>query len=316
MKYIVKRILQAIPLLLIITFICFMLINLAPYDAIDSITTPDMTKQEIEAKREAYGLNDPVIVQYGRWLGNICRGEFGYSLRSRTSISYDLKSRISSTIKLVLPSYLTAFLLAIVLGLVAGSHKNQWQDKLIDGICSIGIATPTFWFAMIIMFFFGYKLELFPLMGMHTIGKEDSILDFLQHFIMPYVVLTVGFIPDLTRYVRGSTIGQLKEDYVIVQKSFGASKAEILFKHVSKNVLLPLITKLGMALPMLVTGAVITETIFSWPGIGPYFVSAVQAMDYPIVMSILVLSGTLVILGNLLSDILYCVTDPRIKSMK
>ena len=189
-------------------------------------------------------------------------------------------------------------------------------DKLIDGICSIGIATPTFWFAMIIMFFFGYKLELFPLMGMHTIGKEDSILDFLQHFIMPYVVLTVGFIPDLTRYVRGSTIGQLKEDYVIVQKSFGASKAEILFKHVSKNVLLPLITKLGMALPMLVTGAVITETIFSWPGIGPYFVSAVQAMDYPIVMSILVLSGTLVILGNLLSDILYCVTDPRIKSMK
>ena len=179
MKYIVKRILQAIPLLLIITFICFMLINLAPYDAIDSITTPDMTKQEIEAKREAYGLNDPVIVQYGRWLGNICRGEFGYSLRSRTSISYDLKSRIPSTIKLVLPSYLTAFLLAIVLGLVAGSHKNQWQDKLIDGICSIGIATPTFWFAMIIMFFFGYKLELFPLMGMHTIGKEDSILDFL-----------------------------------------------------------------------------------------------------------------------------------------
>ena len=153
MKYIVKRILQAIPLLLIITFICFMLINLAPYDAIDSITTPDMTKQEIEAKREAYGLNDPVIVQYGRWLGNICRGEFGYSLRSRTSISYDLKSRIPSTIKLVLPSYLTAFLLAIVLGLVAGSHKNQWQDKLIDGICSIGIATPTFWFAMIIMFF-------------------------------------------------------------------------------------------------------------------------------------------------------------------
>lgn len=228
-----------------------MLINLAPYDAIDSITTPDMTKQEIEAKREAYGLNDPVIVQYGRWLGNICRGEFGYSLRSRTSISYDLKSRIPSTIKLVLPSYLTAFLLAIVLGLVAGSHKNQWQDKLIDGICSIGIATPTFWFAMIIMFFFGYKLELFPLMGMHTIGKEDSILDFLQHFIMPYVVLTVGFIPDLTRYVRGSTIGQLKEDYVIVQKSFGASKAEILFRHVSKNVLLPLITKLGMALPML-----------------------------------------------------------------
>ena len=256
------------------------------------------------------------MVQYGKWLLNLLQGDMGYSLVSHTSIKYDLIIRIPATISLVLPSYITAFLLAIVLGLVAGSHKNRWQDKLIDGFCSIGIATPTFWFAMILMYLLGYKWKLLPLMGMHTIGMEDSFADFIQHFIMPYVVLTIGFLPDLTRYVRGSTIGQLKEDYVLVQQAFGAKKAEILFKHVSKNVLLPLITKLGMALPMLVTGAVITETIFSWPGIGPYFVKAIQSLDYPIVMNILVLSGTLVILGNLLSDILYCLTDPRIKSMK
>ncbi|EOS82052.1 hypothetical protein C817_00106 [Dorea sp. 5-2] len=316
LKYIIKRILQAIPLLLLITLICFTLINLAPYDAIDSITTPEMSKAEVEAKREAYGLNDPMIVQYCRWVGNVLKGDFGYSLLSHTSIKYDLKIRIPATIKLVLPSYLTAYLLSIVLGLLAGSHKNKWQDKLIDGMCSVGISMPTFWFAMIVMYFFGYKFKMFPLMGMHTIGLEDSFADFMKHFIMPYVVLTVGFLPDLTRYVRGSTIGQLKEDYVIVQQAFGARKTEILFKHVGKNVLIPLITKLGMALPMLVTGAVITETIFSWPGIGSYFVKAISAMDYPIVMSILILSGTLVILGNLLSDVLYCLTDPRIKTMK
>ena len=316
LKYIIKRILQAVPLLLLIPLICFTLINLAPYDAIDSITTPDMSKAEIEAKREAYGLNDPLIVQYGRWVVNILKGDFGYSLLSHTSIKYDLKIRIPATIKLVLPSYLTAYLLSIVLGLVAGSHKNKWPDKLIDGFCSVGISMPTFWFAMIVMYFFGYKFRLFPLMGMHTIGLEDSFADFMKHFIMPYVVLTVGFLPDLTRYVRGSTVGQLKEDYVIVQQAFGAKRTEILFKHVGKNVLIPLITKLGMALPMLVTGAVITETIFSWPGIGSYFVKAISAMDYPIVMSILELSGTLVILGNLLSDVLYCLTDPRIKTMK
>ena len=316
LKYIIKRILQAVPLLLLITLICFTLINLAPYDAIDSITTPDMSKAEIEAKREAYGLNDPLIVQYGRWVVNILKGDFGYSLLSHTSIKYDLKIRIPATIKLVLPSYLTAYLLSSVLGLVAGRHKNKWPDKLIDGFCSVGISMPTFWFAMIVMYFFGYKFRLFPLMGMHTIGLEDSFADFMKHFIMPYVVLTVGFLPDLTRYVRGSTVGQLKEDYVIVQQAFGAKRTEILFKHVGKNVLIPLITKLGMALPMLVTGAVITETIFSWPGIGSYFVKAISAMDYPIVMSILVLSGTLVILGNLLSDVLYCLTDPRIKTMK
>ena len=304
LKYIVKRILQAIPLLLLVTIICFGLINLAPYDAIDSIITENMTEQEIEAKREEYGLNDSVPVQYVRWLQNVLKGEFGISLTNRTSISYDLANRIPATIKLVLPSYMTAYLLSIVLGLIAGSNKNKWPDKLIDGLCSVGIATPTFWVAMLMMYFLGYKLKLFPLMGMHTIGLENDLVDYLKHFAMPYMVLTIGFLPDLTRYVRGSTVSQLKEDYVIVQQSFGAKKSEILFKHVSKNVLIPLITKLGMALPMLVTGAVVTETIFSWPGIGSYFVKSISAMDYPIIMAILLLSSTLVILGNLLSDIL------------
>ncbi len=314
-KYIFKRILQAIPLLLLITIICFGLINLAPYDAIDSITTPDMTKAEVEAKREEYGLNDPVIVQYARWLKNISKGEFGYSLLSHTSIKYDLRNRIPATIQLVLPAYMSAYLLAIVLGLIAGSNQHKWQDKMIDGLCSVGISMPTFWFAMIVMYFLGHKYKLFPLTGMHTIGMEDSVADYFRHFAMPYIVLTIAFLPDLTRYVRSSTIGQMKEDYVMVQQAFGAKKREILFRHVSKNVLIPLITKLGMALPLLVTGAVITETIFAWPGIGSYFVKAIQSLDYPIVMSILVLSGTLVILGNLLSDILYCITDPRIKSL-
>lgn len=316
LKYTIKRILQAIPILFLITIICFTLINLAPYDAIDSIARPDMSRAEIEQKREEYGLNDPIHIQYIRWLKNVLQGEFGNSITSHTSIKHDLKNRIPPTIQLVLPAYTTAFLLAIVLGLIAGSNANKWQDKIIDGLCSIGIATPTFWFAMIVMYFLGYKAQLFPLTGMHTIGKEDSIIDYLQHFAMPYMVLVVAFLPDLTRYVRSSTISQMKEDYVMVQQAFGAKKIEILFKHISKNVLIPLITKLGMALPLLVTGAVITETIFAWPGIGSYFVKSIQSLDYPIVMSILLLSGSLVILGNLLSDILYCITDPRIKTMR
>ena len=148
---------------------------------------------------------------------------------------------------------------------------------------------------------------------MHTIGQENSMIDYLRHFLMPFIALFLSFLPDATRYVRSSTITQYSEDYVMVQQAFGASKAEIMFKHVCKNVLLPIITKLGMALPMLVTGAIITETIFGWPGVGPYFVKAIQGMDYPIVMVILVLSSTLVILGNLLSDILYCLTDRELR---
>ena len=315
LKYILKRILQAIPLLILITVICFALINLAPYDAVDAITTPDMSAAEIEMRREAYGLNDPVYVQYFRWLNNILHGNFGYSLLSHTSIKYDLMIRIPNTAILVLASYATAYVLAIVLGLVAGSYKNRWPDKIIDGLCSIGIATPTFWFAMLLIYIFSFRMKIFPIMGMHTVGN-NSLGDLLWHFLLPYITLVVGFLPDLTRFVRGSTIGQMKEDYVVVQQAFGAKKVQILFHHIIRNVMIPMVTKLGMALPQLVTGAVVTETVFTWPGIGNYFVSAVKGLDYPIVMAILVLSSTLVILGNLLSDILYCVVDPRIKSMQ
>lgn len=314
-KYISKRILTAIPMLIIITIICFTLMHLAPYDAVDAMTTPKMSQETIDLIRAKYGYDRPVYEQYFRWIGGVLSGNFGYSIVTHQSIASDLAVRIPNTIKLILPAYLTAYVLAIVLGLLAGSHKNKKLDKLIDGLASIGLALPTFWVGLMFIYFLGYKLRAFPIVGMHTIGKEDSMIDFLKHFFMPYLSLILAFLPGNLRYVRSSTITQYSEDYVMVQTAFGASKSEIMFKHVCKNVLLPVITRLGMALPMLVTGAIITETIFGWPGIGPYFIKAIQAMDYPIVMMILVLSSTLVILGNLLSDILYCVTDPRIKEM-
>ncbi|MBO0444670.1 peptide/nickel transport system permease protein [Vagococcus fluvialis] len=312
LKYIFKRVLQVIPMLLIVSFIVFSLIQLAPYDAIDSITTPNMSSETVELLRQKHGLDQPFLVQYMMWLKEILQGNFGYSLVSQQSIGQELLIRIPNTIKLILPAYLTALILSIALGLVAGANKGKFVDKLIDGICSVGISMPTFWFAMLLIYLLGYKLDLLPIIGMHTVGQEDSFVDFLQHFIMPYLVLVVAFFPDLTRYVRSSTLLQLSEDYVMVQKSFGATKKEIFFKHVSKNVLLPIVTQLGLALPMLVTGAIITESIFGWPGIGPYLMSATKALDFPVIMAVMLLSATLVILGNLLSDVLYTVVDPRI----
>lgn len=314
-KYIVKRILQAIPLVLLISIICFVLIQLAPYNAIDTMITPKMPQETVDLIKAKYGFDKPVYVQYFLWLKGVLSGQFGYSIITHESISNDLAARIPATIILVLPSYLIAIVISIVLGLISGSNKNKLVDKIIDGFCSIGIAIPSFWFAMIMIFVFGYKLGILPILGMNTIGKEGSVSDFLLHFIMPGTVLVIAYLPDLIRYVRSSTIGQISEEYVFVQNAFGASKREILFKHVCKNVLLPIITKSGMALPMLITGAMITETVFGWPGVGPYFVNAVRALDYPVVMAILLLSSSLVITGNLLSDILYCLIDPRIKEM-
>ncbi|MBB2479152.1 ABC transporter permease [Bacillus sp. APMAM] len=315
-KYILKRVLQAIPMLIIISIICFALIQMAPYDAIDSMTTPNMSQKTIELIKAKYGLDQPAYIQYFDWVKGILRGDFGYSLVTHQSISQDLLSRIPNTIVLVLPAYVLALILAIVLGLIAGANKGKLLDKMIDGFSSIGIAIPSFWLAMIFIFIFGYKMGLFPILGMHTIGLEDSASDFFHHLVLPCVVLTIAFLPELIRYVRSSTIGQLAEDYVMVQEAYGSSGAAILFKHVLRNALLPLVTIVGMSLPMLVTGAFVTETVFGWPGIGPYFVKSIQGFDYPVVMAIMLFSASLVILGNLLSDILYCIIDPRIKEMR
>ena len=303
-------------MLIIISIICFALIQMAPYDAIDSMTTPNMSQKTIELIKAKYGLDKPAYVQYYYWIKGVLHGDLGYSLVTHQSISQDLLSRIPNTIILVLPAYLLSLIVAIVLGLIAGAKKGKLLDKIIDGFSSIGIAIPSFWLAMIFIFIFGYKLGLFPILGMHTIGLEGSIADFFRHFVLPCVVLTIAFLPELIRYVRSSTIGQLTEDYVMVQEAYGASGGAILFKHVLRNALLPLVTIVGMSLPMLVTGAFVTETVFGWPGIGPYFVKAIQGFDYPVVMAIMLFSASLVILGNLLSDILYSIIDPRIKGMR
>lgn len=312
-RYILKRILQAIPLLLVISFIVFTLIHLAPYDAIDSQITSNMSQEEINILREQSGLNKPFLIQYVDWLGQILSGNFGHSLVTHNSVGEEILAKIPNTISLVLPAYVTALIIAIVLGLVAAANKGKWQDKLIDAVASLGIATPSFWIAMIFIYVLGYQLNLFPIIGMHTIGKEGNFGDFLSHFIMPYLTLTIVFFAELTRYVRSSALNQTNEEYVVVQQAFQATKTQIFTRHIIKNVLIPVITQVGMSLPMLVTGAIITETVFSWPGIGPYITQATRALDYPIIMAVMLLSATLVIVGNLISDILYSIVDPRIR---
>ena len=285
-RYILKRILQAVPLLLVISFIVFTLIHLAPYDAIDAQITSNMSQEEINILSEQSGLNKPFLIQYVDWLGQILSGNFGHSLVTHNSVGEEILAKIPNTISLVLPAYITALIIAIVLGLLAAANKGKWQDKFIDAVASLGIATPSFWIAMIFIYVLGYQLNLFPIIGMHTIGKEGDFGDFLSHFIMPYLTLTIVFFAELTRYVRSSALSQTNEEYVVVQQAFQATKTQIFTRHIIKNVLIPVITQVGMSLPMLVTGAIITETVFSWPGIGPYITQATRALDYPIIMAV------------------------------
>lgn len=245
-------------------------------------------------------------------MDNIWNGNFGHSLLTHHNIASDLAEKIPNTIALVLPAYLTALILAIGLGLLSAAHRGKWLDRFIDGFASLGIAVPTFWFAMILIYIFGFRLNLLPFIGMYSLGKEGDWGDFLAHLALPYLTLVMAFMPDLIRYIRTSAIVEVDKDYVTVQEAFQASKKEIFGRHIVRNILLPIVTQIGLALPMLVTGALITETIFAWPGVGPYLTSATKALDYPVIMAVLLFSATLVILGNLLSDILYSIVDPRI----
>ncbi len=315
LRYIVKRVFQAIPLLIVISILCFTLIQLAPYDAIDTITTPKMSEATKAALKAEYGLDQPAYVQYWRWITHLVQGDMGYSLVNHLSVREAIAAQLPNTIVLVLPAFALAILIAIVVGLVAGSNRGGRVDRFVDFLCSLGMATPTFWIGMMLLYAFAYALGWLPVLGMHTMGKENDLVDTLRHCILPWSVLTISFLPDMIRYVRSSTISQFREDYVVVQQAFGASKAQVLFRHVVKNVLLPIITLVAYQLPTLVTGAVITESIFSWPGMGSYFSTAIKAFDYPVIMVVMLFSSALVIIGNLLADVAYCLVDPRIKSM-
>ncbi|AMB94176.1 ABC transporter permease [Aerococcus sanguinicola] len=312
-KYALKRILQAIPLLLLISLIVFALIYLAPFDAIDAITTPNMTEAQVEIIREQNGLNDPFIIQYLTWLKNVLQGDFGYSLINQQEIASQLTERIPNTLILMLPAYAIGSLIAFFSGLFAGANKDQAGDRAVDLLASLGLAVPTFWLGLLVIYFFSLKWPLFPTTGMYSLGSEGDLLNLLHHAILPGGVLIVAVTPNLTRYVRSAALSQVDANYITVQRSLGASKREIFFHHVSRNVLLPLVTLLGQSLPSLVTGAVVTESIFQWPGVGSYFVEGAKQLDYPVVMAVLLLTASLTILGNLLADLLYYKVDPRIR---
>lgn len=313
-KYILRRVLQIVPMLFALSIVVFALIQLAPFDVVNSLTTPTMSRETVDIIRRRYGLDQPAAVQYWNWLVNVLHGDFGYSLTSKTPIDAELAVRIPSTIRTVLPAYLLALILAIAVGLYAGSRPGTWPDRIIDTLCAIGLATPTFWFALLLITLFGYYLGWLPIIGQSSIGSGGDALDVIRHLILPWSTLAFAFFPDLARYVRSSTATQMSQDYVLVQRAYQSPRRTILLHHVSRNVLLPVVTQIGLALPMMVTGAVVTETIFGLPGVGSYFLKAAQTMDYPVILAMLLLSGALVMIGNLLADVLYFIVDPRIRT--
>lgn len=314
-SYIRRRILQAIPLLWFISLVSFALIKLAPGDPVKSFITPNMNVADVERIRQSLGLDKPVYLQYLIWLKNIFGGDFGYSLANHRPVLQLIAERLPATLGLMGTALLLSLVISIPLSMIAAARKNGLLDRVMSLLSYIGISIPSFWFGIMLIYFFAVELHWLPSMGMRTIGV-NSLGDILQHMILPCTVLTFINVSAYSRYVRSQAISQLEEDYVQLQYAYGATRSYVLWQHVLRNVWLPIITILGMSFADLIAGAFITETVFSWPGMGSLGITAIFALDYPVIMGITMFSSVMLVLGNLIADMMYGVVDPRIKSLR
>ena len=311
-KYILKRLLELIPVLILVSIFSFFIIQASPGDPIDNYVRPGMTEEQIEDIKEEYELDGSMAQQYFRWMSHIMRGDLGTSIHQNRPVVDIIAERLPATLMLMGTALAFSLIVAIPLGLWAGLRKNKRSDNIISLISYLGISIPPFWLAMIGIILFSLKLHLLPSGGMHTVNVNTAA-DLLWHMILPAFVLSLNNMAIFTRYIRSNTISQLEEDYVQTAMAKGTGKRKILFRHVLKNCLLPIITLAGINIAGLVCGSFVVETIFSWPGIGRLAMDAVGNRDFPLIMGYTMFSCIILILGNLIADVLYAVADPRIR---
>lgn len=328
--YIGKRLLEMIPTLFGITLLSFFIIQLAPGKPTDVLTemNPKITPEARERLEKLYGLDKPIIEQYRIWLGKIVRLDFGesFSTDKRPVIEkvWDskqplLERRLSITFMINVLSLFIIFIIAIPIGISSATHQYSLYDKITTVFVFVGFATPGFWLALLLMILFGIVLGWLPISGLTSFNYESlsvagKIWDRASHLILPVFVSAFGGLAGLSRFMRGSMLEVIRQDYVTVARAKGLKEKEVIYKHAFKNALLPIITLLGLSVPGLIGGSVIFESIFSIPGMGQLFYMSVMTRDYPLVMCILTIGAALTLLGNLMADIGYMLVDPRIRA--
>jgi peptide/nickel transport system permease protein len=323
--YILRRTLQAIPILFGVSVVVFLIVNLAPGDITARFRVPRVPPEQIAALIEAYGLNEPWIPRYFAWISTFVQvwrpDAWGYSFLNGQPVLATFLDRLPATLRLMGTALLITIIFAIPIGVLAAVKQYSWTDKVITTLATIGYAIPSFLLGLYILYFGGFLLKQatdgaigFPLFGMQSLGSRGGgIVDIAWHLVLPVTSLAVQQIAAWARYMRTSMLEVLHQDYVRTAKAKGLPRARVLGKHALRNALIPIVTLLGLSVPALIAGAAITETIFSYPGLGGFFVEAVGNRDYPVVMAFTMVGGLAVILGNLMADVLYGVVDPRIK---
>ena len=311
-SYVVRRLLQGVLVLFIVSLVTFLLIHAAPGGPA-LLTNPELSRTEVTQIKQNLGLSDPLPIQYLRWIRNVSQGNFGTSYSTLTPVSSLIRDRLPNTVLLGGLALLLSVAIAIPLGVVSAVRHNSAIDQVLTGFTFLGVSVPVFWLAIILVIIFSVELHVLPSGNMFTVGESFSLVDRIKHLVLPVVTLLVLNLATLTRYTRSAMIEVLGQDYIRTARAKGLTSRAVIYRHALRNALIPVVTIIGVFLPNAVAGAAITETVFAWPGMGLLAVNAADTRDYPVVLGATLTVAVIVVLSNLLTDLLYGVLDPRIR---
>jgi peptide/nickel transport system permease protein len=320
-RYIVRRLLQFIPLLFLISILLFSLLQILPGGPLAAYeNNPNVTSQDIARLEQRLGVNDPLPVRYVKWLGNVLHGDWGYSIYTQRPALQEIADRLPNTIYLMGIAFIISLLIAIPIGLVSAVKQYSLFDVVATTVAFAGQSIPIFWFGLLLIIIFHSTLmnplsgaPLLPGGGMATLDAPFSLGDYVVHLILPVTMLALYQTAYVTRFVRASMLDVIHLDYVRTARSKGLKERAVILGHALKNAALPLVTILALGLPSLFNGAIFTETIFSWPGMGRLFITSAGQSDYPVLMAILMINAALILFFNLVADVAYALVDPRIR---
>jgi peptide/nickel transport system permease protein len=311
--YLLKRVLNAIPILIGITIISFVIIHMAPGGPLSQYSEdPTIKAADIENMTKAYGLDKPLHRQYLDWVGGMLKGDFGTSFQKTEPVSKLIMERIPTTLLFTVTSFLLSILIAVPLGILCAVKANSRLDQIISGFTFAGIAVPGFWLALLLMMLFAVKLGWLPSGGLKTINADFSLVDRIKHMILPVVTMTLGEVALWIRHIRSSMLEVIHQDYMRTAHAKGLPVFIVLFRHGLRNALIPVATLFGLTLAGFFTGSLILENIFSIPGMGRLFIESAFQRDYPVLFAVTTMASILTVAGSIVADVLIALLDPRI----
>ncbi|HEY0276188.1 MAG TPA: ABC transporter permease [Paenirhodobacter sp.] len=313
LRYVLGRLWQSLILLFIVSFIGFAVLSLAPGGPLSQFAlSPGMTQEQLDKIATQMGLNRPLPVQYFEWLRHLVVGDWGTSYRDGQSVLLIIREHLFATLLLMGTATVLAISIGTSIGIYSALRRGSVFDYTTTIFAMIALSIPTFWFGLVAIYFFSLKLVWFPAGNMFTVG-DGSFLDYARHLVLPALVLALVDVAVWSRYMRAATLNVINQDFIRTARAKGLSRRRILFRHIVGNALVPMVTLAGLQLPALLGGALVTETVFTWPGMGRLFLDSLGYSDYPVVMGLLMTSAILVLIGNLAADLIVAAIDPRIR---